>query len=94
MRIEYGLLPRCHRIDWVFLLFQNFGHLREVTFAFNVNGMEGDGSCFGQWLACVRDAMREAANSRVEKRGRGKNAGVVLNVECGRWNVCERVGGC
>jgi hypothetical protein len=93
VRIEYGTLSRCHRTDWVFLLFQNFEHLREVTFAFDANGMDRDGSCFKQWLGCVRDAMREAANSRVEKRGREKNAGVVLKVECGRWNVCERVGG-
>ena len=93
VRIEYGSLSRCHRTDWVFLLFQNFGHLREVTFAFDADGREWDGSCFGQWLACVRDAVREAANSRVEKRGRGKNAGVMLRVECGGWNVFERVGG-
>ena len=94
VRIEYGTLSRCHRTDWVFLLFQNFEHLREVTFAFDAGGKEWDGCCFRQWLACVRDAMREAANSRVEERGRGKNAGVMLKVECGRWNVCERVGGC
>lgn len=93
MRIEYGTLSRCHRTDWVFLLFQNFGHLREVTFAFDVDGLEWDGCWFGQWLACVRDAVREAANSRVEKRGRGKKAGVMLRVECGDWTVCEVVGG-
>ncbi|PMD26776.1 hypothetical protein NA56DRAFT_296525 [Hyaloscypha hepaticicola] len=29
VRIEYGTLSRCHRTDCVFLLFQNFGHLRE-----------------------------------------------------------------
>jgi hypothetical protein len=94
VRIEYGTLSRCHRTDWVFLLFQNFEYLREVTFAFDADGLEWDGSCFRQWLACVRDAMREAANSRVGKRGRGKNAGVMLKVECGEWTVCEKVGGC
>jgi len=94
VKIEYGSLSRCHRTDWVFLLFQNFEHLREVTFAVDAGGKDWDASCFGQWLACVRDAMREAANSRVEKRGRGENAGVVLKVECGGWNVCERVGRC
>jgi hypothetical protein len=94
VRIGYGTLSRCHRTDWVFLLFQNFQHLKEVTFAFDAGGKEWDGCCFRQWLACVRDAMREAANSRVEKRGRRENAGVMLKVECGRWNVCESVGGC
>ena len=94
VRIEYGTLSRCHRTDWVFLLFQNFEHLRAVTFAFDAGGKDWDGSCFGQWLGCVRDAMREAANSRAVKRGRGENEGVVLKVECGRWNVCEKVGGC
>jgi hypothetical protein len=93
VRIEYGSLSRCHRTDWVFLLFQKFQHLKEVTFAFDAGGKEWDGCCFRQWLACVRDAVREAANSRVEKRGRGENEGVVLKVECGGWSVCERVGG-
>lgn len=63
VRIEYGTLSRCHRTDWVFLLFQNFEYLREVTFAF-------DADWDGSWLACVRDAVREAVNSRVVKRGR------------------------
>ncbi len=94
VRIEYGTLSRCHRTDWVFLLFPNFEQLREVTFAFDAGVKEWDGSCFRQWLACVRDAMREAANSRVVKRGRGENAGVMLKVECGEWNFSERVGGC
>ncbi len=91
MRVEYGKLSRCSHPDWVFLLCQNFGNLKEVTFAFDKDGLnEG---LFGPWWECVRGAIREAANSR-EQMGKGRNAGVLVGVECGDWSVFERVGAC
>jgi hypothetical protein len=94
VRIEYGKLSRCHRTDWVFLLFQNFGNLKEVTFIFEVDGIDLDASFFGQWWKCVRDAMREASNSRVENISKRKKNGIMLKVESGNWSICEIVGGC
>ena len=47
---------------------------------------------FGQWWSCVRDATREAANSRVEDT-KERNTGVLLKVECGDWTISEIVGG-
>jgi hypothetical protein len=90
VRIEYGKLSRCSHPDWVFLLFQNFANLTEVTFGFDRDGM--DAGLFGPWWECVRDAMREASSSRIDQMLKGRSAGVLTRVECGHWSVFERVG--
>jgi hypothetical protein len=92
VRIDYGRLLRCHHTDWIFLLFQYFLTLKEVTFILGTNGQLVDQNLFGQWWNCVRDATREAANSRVEDT-RKRNTGVLLKVECGDWTISEIVGG-
>ncbi|PMD41670.1 hypothetical protein L207DRAFT_511486 [Hyaloscypha variabilis F] len=92
VRIDYGRLLRCHHTDWIFLLFQYFLTLKEVTFVLGTNGQLVDRNFFGQWWSCVRDATREAANSRVEDT-KERNTGVLLKVECGDWTISEIVGG-
>jgi hypothetical protein len=38
VRMDYGRLLRCHHTDWIFLLFQYFLTLKEVTFVLGTNG--------------------------------------------------------
>ena len=93
VRIKYGRLSQCHHTDWVFALFQNFKRLEEVTFILqgqeNMVGME----LFEQWWECVKDAVREAWECRVENKATKRKGGVLLTVESSNLNTCKLVGG-
>jgi hypothetical protein len=94
VRIEYGELSRCNRTDWVFLLFQNFEKMEEVTFVVSAKWKEVDAGMFDQWWKCVRDAMREASNSRVKNIAKGENPGVLLKVEYRECDIPGKEGCC
>jgi hypothetical protein len=93
VRIEYGKLSRCHSTDWIFLLFQHFKRLKEVTFILVTNGEWVDEGLFEQWWKWTRDAMREASNSRPENIRSERGIEVVSKVEYGDCNSLETIGG-
>jgi hypothetical protein len=91
VRIEYGELSRCNRTDWVFVLFQNFENLEEVTFVVSAKWKEVDAGVFDHWRECVRGAMREASNSRGKNIAKWRNNEVLLKVECRECDIPKEI---
>jgi hypothetical protein len=49
VRIEYDKLSPCQHTDWIFLLFEHFGDLKEVAFSLKADGRGIDTELFEQW---------------------------------------------